>query len=80
MAYARLGDCDVYVFLSFDGHLECCMCSLERYYQTKTIAGMVEHLRAHKEAGHDVPDRVFEAIREDAESIEAHIAEKHPKH
>lgn len=78
MAYARLGDCDVYVFLSVSGHLECCMCSLERYFQAKTIAGMFEHLRAHKEAGHDVPDWVFDGIREDAPNIESFIAEMNP--
>jgi hypothetical protein len=61
MSYARFAeDSDVYVFLSIGGHLECCSCRLKGKGQCasfKTTDEMLSHLREHREAGHDVPER-----------------------
>lgn len=75
MAYARFSDCDVYVFLSVSGHLECCMCSLGPDLLAPNTAEMLAHLQRHREAGHDVPDEVFEELREKEGYINARIAE-----
>lgn len=67
MSYARFAeDSDVYVFLSCDGHLECCSCNLKRGGQCasfKTTAEMLTHLYEHRQAGHDVPPAALERLQ-----------------
>lgn len=63
MAYCRFGrDSDVYVFEADDGVIECCRCALAGgTFTAYGAAEMITHLRAHRAAGHRVPD---EALRE----------------
>lgn len=67
MSYARKSYCDVYVFLSVGGHLECCMCDLPgpSTFTAATTDAMVAHLDAHRAAGHDVPEDTYEGLRAD---------------
>lgn len=83
MSYARFSDGDVYVFSSVGGYLECCACALNERdgdspfpasSQFDTTAEMLAHLAAHQEAGHHVPDYCIEALREDADDNDRHIA------
>ena len=75
MAYARFSYCDVYVFLSVSGHLECCMCRLGPDLLAPNTSEMLAHLQRHREAGHDVPEEVLEELRDKEEYINARIAE-----
>jgi hypothetical protein len=66
MSYCRFLDADVYVFMNVSGWLECCACTLESgewkslsFYSTQE---MIDHLKAHVEAGHNVPDHVFKDL------------------
>ena len=75
MSYARFSWCDVYVFVSVEGHLDCCGCSLPPgWFEADTTAEMLDHLQKHREAGHDVPDEVFDALRADAAVNDADMA------
>jgi hypothetical protein len=67
MSYARKSYCDVYVFLSVGGQLECCMCDLPgpSTFVSTTTAEMVAHLDQHRAAGHDVPADTYAGLRED---------------
>lgn len=55
MAYARFSNADVYVFMSVNGHLECCGCSLGDEWSFGSTQAMVDHIAEHRAAGHDVP-------------------------
>lgn len=80
MSYARFSkECDVYVFATEYGDkrvIECCACAFtatnsdgpwaEPFPQFSTISGILEHLGAHREAGHKVPAYVSESIKADA--------------
>jgi hypothetical protein len=80
MSYCRFG-CDrsnVYVFLEDDG-LTCCGCCLEPKGQgfdkwgdfwSKTYTGMLEHLEAHKNKGHSVPEYAIERLRAEKAQFE----------
>lgn len=70
MSYSRFSEADVYVFPTTSGDLECCGCWLpdvKGSFQTRSIDAMAEHLEAHRQAGHDVPDWVMDGIRADEE-------------
>ncbi len=78
MSYARFGEdgSDVYVFCG-GGYLECCACVLRLSHRQgpvqfvgdagKACDDMLVHLDAHREQGHVVPERAFEALRDPAE-------------
>jgi hypothetical protein len=78
MSYARFAeDSDVYVFLSIGGHLECCSCRLKGKGQCasfKTTDEMLSHLREHREAGHDVPERTFERLQRERDENDTYMA------
>lgn len=74
MSYARLSYCDVYVFLSVGGHLECSMCALGPTFTASKTDDMLAHLDAHRAAGHDVPDETYEELRADQKVNDRWIA------
>ena len=73
MSYSRFSNADVYVFDHAYNGLYCCGCWLDDVYDF--IAGidvdaMIKHLDEHRNAGHNVPDFVYEGIEEDREYFE----------
>lgn len=79
MSYARFSDdSSVYVFLSVTGHLECCGCALrgEREFWNfcaDSTDAMIDHLKAHKDAGHKVPRECMGRLMADREATDAYI-------
>lgn len=69
MSLVRFGEdgSNVYVYYSTSG-IECCGCSLERYYTAADEEEMIAHLNRHIESGDCVPDEVFKALQEEARS------------
>lgn len=71
MSYARWArnGSDVYVFAHIDGQIQCCGCPLldDRSFDAWSTEAMVDHLAEHVGAGHTVPDRLVERLREDDE-------------
>ena len=70
MSYARFGwDGDVYVFMSVGGWLECCACILAHEdwesFQAGDTKTMVDHLKKHEAAGHQVRRDIYDALWED---------------
>lgn len=66
MSYSRFSNADVYVFMSVEGHLECCGCWLnEHSVHCDSTQEMVDHLAEHRAAGHDVPDGIEADLWED---------------
>jgi len=68
MAYCRFGrDSDVYVYEGEHG-IECCRCRLldVAFFTAAGPAGMMEHLLAHRAAGHRVPDGALRELRDEA--------------
>lgn len=81
MSYARFraGESDVYVFENSGGYLECCGCILNRPLReldpmVETVREMVDHLQAHREAGHLVPEGLTDALLHDADWLEPEMA------
>ena len=69
MSYCRFSDTsDVYVFHHVAGFFECCGCALpdvEFMFHTETASGMLEHLKAHQEADHLVPQYAIDRLKEE---------------
>lgn len=74
MSYVRFSEADVYVYADIGGYLCCCACRLKEPWEHYSTDGIVAHLRKHQEAGHDVPDHVFEALAVDRDENDAWIA------
>ena len=68
MAYSRFSYADVYVFMSVEGHLECCGCILGDQWGFDSTQAMVDHLAEHRAAGHDVPDIEAELWADDRDN------------
>ncbi|WP_223632019.1 hypothetical protein [Corallococcus sp. EGB] len=72
MSYARFGpNSSVYVFRTFDGRtLVCQLCKLELLdqpdFETTNAEGMLSHLAAHVDAGHQVPERAIQRLAHQA--------------
>jgi hypothetical protein len=70
------------VFLSVDGHLECCACQLHAGSAASasfdTTAAMLKHLDRHVAAGQQVPPSTFGALHADAEENDAWISSQAP--
>ncbi|MBW3571377.1 MAG: hypothetical protein KY467_09740 [Gemmatimonadetes bacterium] len=67
MAYCRFGrDSDVYVY-AIEGGVECCRCRLldGRWFKAPDAAQMMEHLLAHRAAGHRVPESALDELRQE---------------
>ena len=92
MSYARFGwdGSDVYVFVSVGGWIECCACWLIEeedeylrengqpfgFFHAYSTQEMVDHLNKHKEAGHCVPEYVFDRLWEEHEENMEYIAKE----
>lgn len=72
MSYVRFGEggSDVYVYPSSSG-IECCGCRFpaDRDPTFTSRQKAIDHLVAHQEAGHTVPDYVIERLRQEIESM-----------
>jgi hypothetical protein len=68
VSYARWGceGSDVYVFATGD-YFVCCDCRLrdETDATCKDEAAMIEHLLAHRRAGHTVPESAIERLKQE---------------
>jgi len=77
MSYARwTSDSDVYVFLHSDGALECCGCLLAGPYRSFSCiktSKMLEHLKRHLAAGHQVPDYCMDRLKDEAKENDSWI-------
>ena len=80
MSYARFGfDSDVYVFQTCGGDLVCCACKLPENENLAdwpsfcTAREALDHLQAHIETGHSVPDYTIEEIKADFPNMDSHI-------
>ena len=65
MAISRFGPgCDVFVDFGEEGRLECVACRLDNRatYRALDKEAMKSHLEEHLQAGHQVPDAVFEDL------------------
>ena len=74
MSYARFGaDSDVYVFVRNNGSLCCCSCSrlAGDDFDASSTAAMLDHLAAHRAAGHLVPERTITGLMADADENDA---------
>lgn len=69
MSYVRFGGgSDVYVYLSVGDFLDCCGCTLQgTSFHAGSTQIMVDHLKEHIAAGHQVPDYVIPSLIEDDE-------------
>lgn len=66
MSWSRFTDASVYTFPNMDGRLECCACLLMpgcAAFTTGDVDTFLTHLDHHRGEGHDVPDRIFDAVR-----------------
>jgi (2Fe-2S) ferredoxin len=69
MAICRFGPkCDVFVDFGEEGRLECVACRLDDRATFRALdkEAMKAHLEEHIDAGHKVPDTVFEDIDQKA--------------
>lgn len=64
MSYCRFSDADIYVYPSMGG-FECCGCPVGKFFSTKSAADMLRHMKAHRDAGLDVPDYAFLGVFQD---------------
>ena len=64
MSYCRFGDADIYVFGSMEA-FECCGCPSGKSFRTKSAGEMLRHMKAHRDAGLEVPDYAFHGVFED---------------
>lgn len=69
MSYCRFSNADIYVYPS-DRGFECCGCPFEvgdhvNDLVTKAGGEMFLHMKAHRAAGHDVPDFALIGVFED---------------
>lgn len=67
MAYTRFSYSDLYVFMHYNGHLECCGCWLGEEWDFDSTEAMIEHIGKHRAAGHSVPDGLENMLRRDDE-------------
>jgi len=78
MSYARPSYSDLYIFMNMNGSLECLGCIFApttlMYHSTskegvsfraKSTLLMINHVREHRDAGHNVPDGIEERLLED---------------
>ena len=70
MSYCRWSESDVYLFENISGVWTCQLCLLEddnRSHEMCSLEEVLAHLEAHKQAGHEVPERAFERVRRELE-------------
>jgi len=73
MSYCRFGeDSDIYLYPHVYGDYICCACRLRGTFGSTvliTLAEVLEHLQAHRDVGHKVPEYAFERIRTEIEEL-----------
>ena len=70
MSYARFSETsDVYVFAHVGGFVQCCGCALGDEWDFHSAAEVVAHLREHEEAGHVVPEHLFDEALYEADDF-----------
>ena len=72
MAYSRFYDSDIYIYPHIQGHIECCACFLnepkDEYslfassVQIRNDDQLRKHLSLHVQAGHKMPEGLYEEI------------------
>lgn len=76
--HVRFGEegSSVYVFLCYTGWLECCACRLRdgNHFVVRETRQMLDHLDAHVDAGHCVPDHALASLKEHAAENDKWIA------
>lgn len=75
MAYARFFDSDIYIYAHVGGYIECCACWLNENLDEYSLFGLsdkitnddqlIEHIRQHRQLGHNIPDDLEEEILSD---------------
>lgn len=78
MIYCRFSEGDVYLIMHCDGGWICYLCELQPFgefgrvhkcWSGDTLGEVRDHLRAHIDAGHEVPDRAIEMVLEEIEEL-----------
>ena len=68
MSYCRFSEGDVYLIAHANGRWSCYLCKMEdgqRIVTLNTLGEVQDHLQAHRDAGHKVPERAFALVREE---------------
>jgi hypothetical protein len=74
MAYSRFFDSDIYIYPHVGGYIECCACWLNERLDTGLFGlsekitndeQLIEHIRQHRQLGHNIPDDLEEEILSD---------------
>jgi len=72
MSYCRWSDeSDVYLYAHVAGGWECCGCFLEEQTTMTTLQDVLDHLQAHRDAGHKVLESAFDRVRSEIEEYGA---------
>jgi len=71
MSYARWLEGDLYLYQHVDGYFLCCRCKLEDGWDwiSEEPLDVLDHLKAHRDAGHTVPQRAFVQINKDLDDL-----------
>ena len=73
MSYCRFSeDSDVYLYPHVYGDYVCCACRLRETFGSTvlfTLEEVLEHLQAHQDVGHKVPEYAFERIKAEIEEL-----------
>lgn len=68
MAYSRFFDSDIYIYPSVLGDICCSACLIyNKSINIEDDTVLVNHIKEHRDAGHDVPDGLEEEILSDPE-------------
>jgi hypothetical protein len=69
MSYVRFGNkgSDVYIYQDVDFGLRCQLCRLQSgvSFETRSRLEMLTHMKAHRDAGHCVPDFAIKILAEE---------------
>lgn len=74
MSYARWSEGDVYLYPHIDGYYLCCRCTLcggdWGDWKSTELLDVLDHLKAHRDAGHTVPQRAFDQVNRELDQLE----------
>ena len=74
MSYCRFSNADIYLYEDIAGYICCCAClltesewvSIELYSPQEAL----DHVKKHREAGHNVPEYVDERLKREIEQAQ----------
>lgn len=74
MSYCRFSNADAYIYEAEEG-FTCCGCRIAEsgMFVCETELEMIEHIAAHRKAGHFVPEYVDDMLREELEDYIAKL-------